>query len=214
MITKSAKIITEIHHADDQLKQIGLSRKIVREIAFSAASARADSLAVDPTNAPGLLSYIYGVRALRLQLLKNGWRQSRENNIESTVNDELGVQLCFQNVDTACSESKNPHAISGKGPGSRRLVAAGQGDLFNDIPGIEKNSRLGETPTVWVLCVASDGYSIKAEVSCPTSFEGTQFENFHSRIFVINEDFNSVEPSDLHEYDYADDIEVKISRKQ
>lgn len=214
MIEKSTKIFNEADDVESQLKKIGLTRTIVQEVAFAAASARADSISVDPTNAPGLLSYIYGVRALRLQLLKNGWRQSRENNIESTVNDELGVQLCFQNVHTACSESKIPHAISGKGPGSRELVAAGQGDLFNDAPKEKKVSHLGEVPTVWVLCVASDGYSISAEVSCPTSFEGSQFDDFHCRIFVVNEDFDGFEPSDLPENDYTDDIEIQISRKQ
>jgi len=162
------------------LRKIGLTRDIVIEIALSAAAARADSLPVDPSSAPGMLSYIYGVRAIRLHLLKLGWRESRQGNVESTVNDEIGVQLCFQNVDAACNDFKNPHAISGKGTASRSLVAAGQGELFGRATDSVEADVFGSTPTVWVICVSVEGFSVRAEVSCPKNFEGSQFENFIS----------------------------------
>lgn len=195
------------------LQKIGLTRDIVVEIALSAAAARADTLPVDPSSAPGQLSYIYGVRAIRLNLLKSGWRISRLGNVESTVNDELGVQLCFQNVDVACNEYKDPHAISGKGTASRGLVAAGQGELFAGVDGNDEEHIFGSTPTVWVICVAVDGFSVRAEVSCPKSFEGSQFEEFHQRVFVLDESFEpSAEPSKSVDED-ADDFDVQISKK-
>ena len=102
-------IIRESRDVESALNRIGLTRDIVAEIALSAAAARAESLSVDPSSAPGILSYIHGVRAIRLNLLKRGWRESRQGNVESTVNDDLGVQICFQNVDIACNDYRKPN---------------------------------------------------------------------------------------------------------
>ena len=89
-------VINVSWQVDQMLRDIGLTRQIVREIALAAASARADALAVDPSGTPGMLSYIYGVRATRLKLVPLEWKVSREGHVESTVNHKLGVQLCFQ----------------------------------------------------------------------------------------------------------------------
>jgi hypothetical protein len=160
-----------------------------------------------------MLSYIYGVRAIRLNLLKHGWRESRLGNVESTVNDDLGVQLCFQNVDVACNDDKNPRAISGKGAASRSLVAAGQGELFEPPADDSGVSLLGSTPTVWVICVSVEGFSVRAEVSCPKTFEGTQFEDFKPRIFVLDESFEPHPTRDGADDADIDDFDVEISKK-
>jgi hypothetical protein len=89
---------------------------IVTSIARKAAAAKAEALEIDPSSTPGTLAYINGVRAIRMDLLPLGWRLSRTGNVEATVNDKLGIQICFQNVDIACTE-QNPQAISGKGAG-------------------------------------------------------------------------------------------------
>ena len=197
----------------DALKKIGLSKEFVRNVAMAAAAARAEAITVvDPSSAPGLLSYIYGVRAIRLNLLQQGWRVSRVGNVESTVNDELGIQLCFQNVDVACSETKIPYAISGKGSASRELVNAGQRDMF-DYLNERSPSQYGSTPTVWVLCVAVDESSVRAEVSCPASFKGSQFEDFHPRIFVVDESFDLVPDHARLDTQDFDDFDVEISKK-
>src|SRR5579859_3173222 len=99
---------------DQALRELGLTRDIVREIAVAAAGGRAEALAVDPCSTAGTLSYIYGVRTTRLKLLPLGWKEAREGNVEATVNHELGIQLVFQNVHHACGEN-DPEAISGKG---------------------------------------------------------------------------------------------------
>jgi hypothetical protein len=104
-------VVREEREVRRGLKAVGLTPLIVREVAIAAVSARAEALSVDPNGAPGLLSYIYGVRTIRLQLLPKGWRVDRSGNVEATVNDELGVQLFFQNVDRACAVI-DPNAIS------------------------------------------------------------------------------------------------------
>ena len=207
-------IVRDPQNIETALSKIGLTREIVTNIALSAVAARADSLSVDPSSAPGMLSYIYGVRAIRMNLLKRGWRVSRQGNVESTVNDEIGIQLFFQNVDIACNHFKNPHAISGKGAASRSLVAAGQGELFGRSTDTFEADVFGRTPVVWVICVSVEGPSVRAEVSCPQIFEGVQFENFHQRIFVLDESFEpTIDRNNITTDEDADDFDVEISKK-
>ncbi|WP_202980239.1 hypothetical protein [Marinobacter fonticola] len=196
---------------NQQLAAIGLSTELIRKVAFAAAAGRAESLRVDPVSAPGQLAYINGVREIRLGLEREGWRISREGNVEATVNHDLGIQLFFQNVDIACS-NRNPQAISKKGRASRDLVAAGQTDMFSELSGEVKKTVHGTVPAVWIVCVSSDGRSVKAEVSHPKRFEGPQFGDFHRRIFVVDENFEpGFNPND--DSDTFDDFDVNISRK-
>jgi hypothetical protein len=204
-------VIAASWQVDQMLRDIGLTRQIVREIALAAASARADALAVDPSGTPGTLSYIHGVRTTRLKLVPRKWRVSREGHVESTVNDNLGVQLCFQNVDRACSH-RDPQAVSAKGSSSRELVKSGQMDLF-DKPGEKNAAQLGRAPTVWLICVSADNDSIRAEVSCPKVFEGDQFEGFIRRLFVVNESITP-KPTRRNDSDDGDlDLDIPVSKK-
>lgn len=187
MLLPKPVVINEGPQVHEELRRLGLTPEIVRTVARQAAAAKAEALEIDPSSTPGTLAYIHGVRGIRLALLTvDGWRLSRAGNVESTVNDELGIQICFQNVDTACTD-RQPQAISGKGAGSRKLILDGQTELF-DREAPQAMDAVGSTPTVWVLCVSTDGQKLRAEVSCPEAFEGNQFEGFSKRIWVVDED--------------------------
>lgn len=194
-------IVSAEWEVDQALRELGLTREIVREVASAAAAARAEALAVDPCSSAGTLSYIYGVRTIRLKLLPLGWKEAREGNVEATVNHERAVQLVFQNVHRACGED-DPEAISGKGAGSRKLINSGQFELFEK----PADTATGRYPLVWMICVSADDNSVRAEVSCPAAFEGNQFNGFTRRLFVVDESFepvpnkreNSDDDSDLH----------------
>jgi hypothetical protein len=150
---------------------------------------------------------------MRLALLPTGWRIDRSSNVESIVNDKLGVQLIFQNVDRACRAS-DPKAISERGAGCRNLVNAGQGVLF-ESSGAEI-VPLGTRPTVWLVCVSADDCSMCAEVSCPQSFEGSQFEGFGRRLLVVDETYDTPRSPkrDDSELDGGDDsINVVVTKK-
>ncbi len=212
MSSSSATIIQNKIEVGQCLTAIGLTKEFVIHVARAAAAARAESLPVDPLSAPGMNSYIFGVRHIRLGLLiKDGWRISRAGNVESTVNDDLGVQICFQNVINACDVTHAPQAISRKGTAARKLVAEGQGDLF-DAPSVNASTKYGCSPTVWIICVEADEQSLKVEVSCPKTFEGSQFEDFHQRIFVLDETFDDGDSIDDDD-SLLDDIDVYVSKK-
>ncbi|MBN9696502.1 MAG: hypothetical protein J0L85_11970 [Zoogloea sp.] len=186
MLQSALVVVKEALSVRQELQALGLTVEIVKSIARKVAAAKAEALEIDPSSTPGTLAYINGVRAIRMELLPLGWRISRNGNVEATVNDKLGVQICFQNVDIAGSD-QDPQAISGKGAGSRKLIKDGQGELFvRDAP--EAKDALGSVPTVWVVCVSVDHLKLRAEVSCPEAFEGSQFEGFSKRIWVVDED--------------------------
>jgi hypothetical protein len=204
-------VVTAPWQVDQMLRDIGLTREIVREVATAAASARAGALAVDPSGTPGMLSYINGVRMTRLKLVPGGWKVSREGHVESTVNHKLSIQLCFQNVDRACGDAE-PQAISAKGASARELIKSGQLDLFDNTGG-RKADQLGLAPTVWLICVSADNESIRAEVSCPKVFEGNQFEGFVRRLFVVDESIGP-KPNRRDDSDDGDLVlDIPVSKK-
>lgn len=214
MINSQPVAVTDAWSIRQELHTLGLTLEGITDITRQVAAAKAEALAVDPCSTPGTLAYIRGVRAIRLQLIPEGWRISRSGNVESTVNDDLGIQLVFQNVDLAC-DTRTPQAISGKGAGSRKLVEFGkQGELF-ERDETRTTKSLGVVPTVWVLCVSTEGKSLRAEVSCPDVFEGNQFEGFSKRIFVVNEELdpNPRQNTPLDDIGVDDEVEVRIAKK-
>lgn len=213
MIQLKPIVINEGYSVHQELHALGLTVDIVTSIARKAAAAKAEAMEIDPSSTPGTLAYINGVRAIRMKLLPLGWRLSRTGNVEATVNDELGIQVCFQNVDIAGTE-QNPQAISGKGSGSRKLIQDGQAELFDrDAP--EAVDAFGSVPTVWVVCVSVDSKKLRAEVSCPEAFEGNQFEGFSKRIWVVDEDMEPT-PGIIGQPDDSSgslEHEVRIAKK-
>lgn len=216
-------VVSEPLDVEQEISQLGLKLPIAHKVARAAAAGRASALDIDVAFTPGMLSHIHGNRHLRLQLLPQGWRKGRFNNVESVINDELGIQIVFQNVDIACDLAHSPQAISGKGAGSRQLVQAGlQGELWENPvnPPTEMNratSKVGVTPVVWMFCVSNDGKRLRAELSKPDNFEGDQFKDFSKRIFVLDEESGtepeiSVRPSS-DDGDSGFDVEVKVVRK-
>lgn len=215
MIQPKPVVISQGFQVRQELRALGLTAEVVTSIARMSAAAKAEALEVDPTSTPGTLAYIKGVRGTRLALLPMGWRISRTGNVEATVNDKAGIQICFQNVDVACTD-RHPQAISGKGAGSRKLIQDGQAELF-DRAAPEAVDAIGSVPTVWVVCVSTESKKLRAEVSCPEAFEGNQFEGFSKRIFVVDEDLDPT-VGDIDQRDDDDDHgdtehEVRISKK-
>lgn len=213
MAIELERVVVDPPAVDRELARLGLTREVVRTIAERAAAARAEALSIDPRGSAGWDSYRHGHRAMRLALLPKGWRIDRSNNVESIVNDKRGVQLVFQNVDRACHAS-DPKAISERGAGCRNLVNANQGVLF------EANGEgavpHGALPTIWLVCVSADEYSMRAEVSCPKCFEGNQFDGFGRRLFVVDETYDTPHPSkrDDNGHDEGDhSLDVVVTKK-
>lgn len=212
MLNLNSTLVAELD-VKHELDALGLTKEIVFKIADAAASARADTMAVEPLNAPGTNAYNKGVAATRMSLLPLGWRMSHKGGVEATVNDALAIQLIFQSVDMACTE-RDPEAISEKGSGSRKLVYDGQQDLFKHEEGKRKQA-IGVAPRVWLVCVSTAGKKLRAEVSCPKVYEGGQFAGFVKRIPVVDQDYDPTPQTRRSDDDNdgAVDYEVKIVKK-
>lgn len=210
-------IIKDSHAVKNELSELGLTTEIVHMIADAAASARADTMPVEPINAPGTNAYNKGVAAKRLALLPlGGWRMSHSRGIEATVNDKLGIQLVYQSVDVACTD-RNPQAVSEKGSGSRKLVFDGmrQTNLFERVEE-RREQAPGVALRVWLVCVSTSGKKLRAEVSCPQLFDGNQFDGFSKRIFVVDQDYDPALGTKINSDDDGDaagDFEVKIVKR-
>lgn len=221
---RQAIVISEPLDVEQEMSQLGVKLSVAQKVARAASAGRASALEIDVAFTPGMLSHIYGNRHLRLELMPQGWRKGRFNNVESVINDESGIQVIFQNVDIACDLAHSPQAISGKGAGSRKLVQAGllQGQLWErpvNPPTDPKQeaSRNGIIPLVWMFCVSNDGRRLRAELSKPDNFDGTQFENFSKRIFLLDEECGtdptiSIRPSS-DDGDSEFDVEVKVVKR-
>ena len=197
------------------LSQIGLSAEKVIQIAKAASYARAEYLpGIDPVNAPGTKAHQAGIRQLRLEMLPAGWKSGRFNNIEVVVNHDLGLMLGFQNVDRACEKS-SPISISGRGEGTRQLVARPyEVDLFKQDNNQLQAPRSGAFPLVWFVCVAADKDKLQVEVSRPKPFDGSQFKGFFERIFVADEKLEAPVVAAKVEPEEEDDHEIVITKKQ
>lgn len=222
---RPTKLIRELPEVVSRLAAVvQLTKPDCLTIAHKVASARNESIYIDPISAPGQLAYIYGNRALRQALLaKEGWEIDRTDNIESTINKELGVRVIYQNVERAADPFNDPKAISGKGNGSARIVNAAQILLFPEWEQerVQSLAHLAvlDSMAVWYFCVSVEGEygeDVCVELSRPRSIEAKQFKEFEERILIVQkgEWGGPVNPKrdDNSDYD-ADDFEVEITRK-
>ena len=197
---RPTKLTRELPDVVSRLESVGLTKAECLTIAHKAASARNESIFIDPISASGQLAYIYGNRALRQALLaKEGWEIDRTDNIESTVNYERGLRIIYQNVERASDPLKGPKAISEKGNGSARIV--------NALDGM----------AVWYFCVSVEGEygdDVRVEISRPLSIESKQFKDFDERIFIVQMgEWGSVADAKQDVEDSFDDFEVEVTRK-
>lgn len=219
---RPTKLTRELPDVVSRLESVGLTKAECLTIAHKAASARNESIFIDPISASGQLAYIYGNRALRQALLaKEGWEIDRTDNIESTVNYERGLRIIYQNVERASDPLKGPKAISEKGNGSARIVNAAQILLFPEWEQEKAQSlaRLNalDGMAVWYFCVSVEGEygdDVRVEISRPLSIESKQFKDFDERIFIVQMgEWGSVADAKQDVEDSFDDFEVEVTRK-
>ncbi|CAA2105409.1 hypothetical protein MBUL_03178 [Methylobacterium bullatum] len=198
---RPTRIIRDEWEVEQRLAELGTNKAEMIEIARKASAARADSTEDDPRSGGGLLSWIYGTRALRKTFRPKGWKRNSADNIPSVVNRETGIKFIFQNADSAADALRDPKAISDKKKASERLVAAAQ--MSFDFPEAEREDEefIDIPSTAFYYFVAmTDNGDLISELSSPRAIEGGQFNGFHERIFIIN-------PGDVERIDVMDDAD-------
>jgi len=210
----ATRVAREDREVEQRLAELGTNKAEMLDIARRAVAARADSTEDDPVSGPGLLSWIYGSRAMRKTFRAKGWKRNSADNIPSVVNRATGIKLIFQNADSACDVLRDPKAISDKKKASERLVAAAQLSLFPDAE--EADEEFADIPSTayyYFVAVGDDG-TVTAELSSPRLIEGGQFRGFHERIFIVNPgDMDPVEILDLSDDGPEIDFDVIVTSR-
>ncbi len=206
-------IIDNLLDADRRLADFGLARSQMLAIRDAARGATEDASPLMPLNAPGTLGYIYGVEALRGNILNEEWVIDRTLGVEAIINHHLGIRIGFQNVDAACDPVMPPMPRSEKGSGTARLCRLPLFDHFgvvletdtDRLPRDDAKDPHGDQVVTYFVMVGEDG---SIELSCPV-IGGKKYSDFVERIFIDRpaDDWDArIEP----EVGPADDFDVPV----
>lgn len=208
------RIIEQNYEVESRLNQLGVTASEMIGVVQQAVAAKAAFVLNHPLNAAGQLSYIYGTGALRDTLRPKGWQIDRTGNIEATFDPKSGIKIVFQNADSACDDSRDPKAISDKGPAASKAVDQGQGYLFPEYAAEDEAKREKEIAPLWYLFVYINGDEVRAELSFPKRIEDGQFKGFNERIYIIKPgEWASMMPKIDDGESPAQDFEINVTRK-
>jgi hypothetical protein len=199
-----------------RLADFGLTMAQILAIRDAARGACDDASPLMPLNAPGTLGYIYGVEALRGQVLSKDWAIDRTLGVEAVVNRKLGFRIGYQNVDRACDLTFKPLPRSAKGIGTARMCSFPLFEHYGMIldtdqerlPPDNLEDPLGDQITTYFVMVGEDG---SVELSSPIIAD-RRYAGFRERIFIDDpdEDWETrLEP----DVDPADDFDVQVNFK-
>ncbi|MBA9071698.1 hypothetical protein FHR71_005484 [Methylobacterium sp. RAS18] len=168
-----ARIAEDERDVGQRLAEFGTNKAKMLDIVKRAVTARADSTEDDPLAGPGLISWIFGTRALRETFRAKGWNRNSAENIPPVVNRATRIKLIFQNADSACDVLRDPKAISDKKKASERLVAAAQ--MAFDFPEAEQNGEeFADVPgtAYYDFVAAREDGTVTAELSSSRAIDG------------------------------------------
>lgn len=178
----------EKQSTEQRLQALGLTKEGLMLVARNSLIARNEAVENHPSNAPGTLTYIEGVRSLRDAFCGDDWVIYKPDNLELIHNERLGIKVGFQNVDIACNLDSPPVARSKKGFGSVRACIGNENHSLPlssvmDMP-LPQDTQTHDASVLYYLMVDTDG---AAELSCPTIKRG-EFHRFVERIFIATAD--------------------------
>jgi hypothetical protein len=198
------KILIEPWDVDRRLRDLGLDRRKLLNVAARALAERANSTPFHCLNAAGTLAYQYGVFALRHEFVPDGWDIDRDGGVESIRLDPINTKVSFANVDLACNLVHSPKPRSEKGAGSER---AAMGNLFGTLPEFAPHQH--SDFALYYLMVDDDG---NAELTRPIVQSGT-FGVPVERIFLGNPNDEDTSELLVDQTDTAENFDPVVVRK-
>jgi hypothetical protein len=218
-----AILLTEPTVVGNRLEQLGLTREIMISGIDAMVGGRASCTLNDAPSAPGYMSWNYGTRRMREELIPLGWERSEEGQLSSVYNRKLNIKLIVCNTDEGTGlPDRAPAQRSKKGLATELAVYGNQVLVQqNFMPALEPTMswvprRAGDQPVCWYLCVCDMGSFIRAELSCPVSIEDGYFTGFIERLVLIgpNDDYDSgVRVISDSPSGGGDGLEINVTRK-
>lgn len=167
---------------ENRLFDFGFAKENLLAVGQTARAYADDASSSMPLNAPGMLSYIYGVGELRQQLVGSEYLPDRTCGIESVIRRDRSLRIGFQNVDKCC-EDMPPLPRSEKGNGAASLSSASLFEHYDVEAGPLTGVKSDGVITYYVM-VGQDG---SIELSCPVIEKG-KYVAWHERIFIYSPD--------------------------
>lgn len=183
------------------------------DVVKAAVAARARCTDDSPKSAPGYFAWEAATTRARQMFRREGWEKGSEDGIETIVNHELKKKIAVLSTDAGTADrTRTPMNRTPKGPAQQRVMD------INDQFEMFKRGEMGpveELPySLWYLCIFDDGGKVRAEISRPSDFLGTNIVGFAERIFILEDgDWEKVlleTPAD----EGPKELEIVVRRKQ
>jgi hypothetical protein len=186
---------------DDPLGRVGITTELVMKARGRAQRDVDECTSLDPPGFRGSTRTARTIRYLREGLIPLGWTTDNTGNVAATVSPDgaIAIVVTSGNGDTGL-ESKTPKTKYPKGPVMHRRVRVNvQLSLFEPYLD-EADEDATAARTTWLLLQYPDGNVVRAELSCPKSYDETGRPNHWSDRLILPE-----LPIDTQEWDDPDD---------
>jgi hypothetical protein len=211
------KLVISPPQVISRLADFGVEPRSAAGVGHAALAARNDSVPTDPKTAPGLLAYIYGVRAMRDAFTAPRYAVHSRQNIESVFDITAGRKIMFQTVDLACNEHHTPQPISEIGPAKESVIEYSTGYLFEEMQRAEdarqREMSAYDRAEAWYICTSFQNDHVTCELSRPIGVHEKKFAGFHERIFILQGGGGSLPSIDLKDDSPPLDIKPVIRKR-
>lgn len=197
---------------EDPLGRVGITTELVMKARGRAQRDVDECTSLDPPGFRGSTRTARTIRYVREGLIPLGWTTDDTGNVAATVSPDgsIAIVVTSGNGDTGL-EGKTPKTKYPKGPVMHRRVQVNrQLSLFEPYLD-DADQDVSATRTTWLLLQYPDGDVVRAELSCPDSYDENGRPNGWSDRLILPE-----LPIDTHEWDEPDtgpddDVDVPVT---
>ena len=209
----------------NRLAERATSKELLLAMLDAMVTAKSECTDNDPSGSRGWRAWQMGTRRNReVHVGVGDWAKDNTDQVPSIVSKKLGIRIVVCNTDDGtCVDASSPQNSSKKGVGNERAVDANQLSFIDQleapagrvVPFSRITTSAGPVVTYY-FCAHIEGDDVRAELSCPTSFESGYFSEFVERIYIVGGDTpldDGTKKKSSGDGDSEYDIPVKLKRK-
>lgn len=184
----------------NRLAERGTSKELMLAVLDAMVAAKNECTDNDPSGSRGWRAWQMGTRRNReVHVGIEDWQKDDTDQIPSIVSKKRGLRIVVCNTDDGtCIDGSEPQNCSKKGVGNEKAVDANQGSLFTEAELTALRKKPDESvvalkpaagsEVTFYFCAHIQGGEVRAELSCPVSFDGGFFGKFVERIYIVGGD--------------------------
>jgi len=177
---------TEREDVDAKLSVLGVRRDAISAAVLRGEAARKSATVNHPVTSAGFLAWSDTTAALRMELLKDGWRRCRDGGLETVVSPDGRVAIAVSGGDSGTGiASAPPRTKNAKGACSIAAIEQNQIELTPDDPTEFDLDAMPAGCQTWFLLLFSSGESVRCELSLPVSVgEDRRVDRWSDRLIL------------------------------